>query len=88
MSRHTKEKQTHSIDYADNNPVAKYAFKFNKTQLFKDRKNTYSRQTKHKKKESFEIALWINNIISKDPIIFATCLLTPTFKFVPMMLRI
>lgn len=34
-----------------NNPVAKYANKFNKAAVMRDRKNDYQRNEKHKKGE-------------------------------------
>ena len=33
-----------------NNPVAKYAHKFNKAAVHRDRKNDYKRKVKHSKK--------------------------------------
>jgi len=44
------------------NPVAKFAFQFNKAQAFKD-KTKYQRNAKHKDKEPFPIIL--TNIIGK-----------------------
>lgn len=66
MRKHAKSKNSTVVEFENTNPVAKHAFKFNKPQVFKDRKNVYSRQAKYKQKESFEIMLWLNNIISKD----------------------
>ena len=39
------------------NPVAKYAHHFNKSQVFEDKKNHYRRNAKHKSKEAFIISL-------------------------------
>jgi len=39
------------------NPVAKYAHRFNKSQVFKDKKNHYRRNAKHKGKGAFIISL-------------------------------
>ncbi len=44
------------------NPVAKFAFRFNKAQVFKD-KTKYQRQAKHKGKEPF--LMMLKNIIRK-----------------------
>ena len=38
------------------NPVAKYAHHFNKSQVFEDKKNHYRRNAKHKNKEAFILA--------------------------------
>ena len=43
------------------NPVAKFAFQFNKAQTFKD-KTKYQRQAKHKGQEPFAIQLFLNFI--------------------------
>jgi len=43
------------------NPVAKFAFQFNKAQTFKD-KTKYQRQAKHKGQEPFAIQLFLDFI--------------------------
>jgi len=46
------------------NPVAKFAFQFNKAQVFKD-KTKYQRTAKHKGKEPFPIILSV--VLEKAP---------------------
>lgn len=50
------------------NPVAKFAFQFNKAQVFKD-KTKYQRNTKHKGKEPF--LMMLKNIIRKGSFFLA-----------------
>jgi len=42
------------------NPVAKYAYQFNKAQVFKD-KSKYQRHNKHKGKEPFPMMFWTSS---------------------------
>ena len=44
----------HTKPYNQNNPVAKHARTFNKAVVHRDRKNNYSRKTKHKGKDLTE----------------------------------
>ncbi|KAF3981696.1 MAG: hypothetical protein HFP81_03535 [Methylococcales symbiont of Hymedesmia sp. n. MRB-2018] len=50
------------------NPVAKFAFQFNKTQAFKD-KTKYQRNAKHRSKEPFPILS--NKNIGKGSLLFS-----------------
>ncbi len=60
------------------NPVAKFAYQFNKAKVFKD-KTKYQRKVKHKEKESFPMI--IMNIIGKDSFCFETrCFLNDIVK--------
>lgn len=52
MKKHRKHKQRPPKEPALQNPVAKYAHQFNKSQVFKD-KTKYQRKTKHKGREPF-----------------------------------
>lgn len=49
-----KKKKAKELTLVRQNPVAKYARQFNKAQVFKD-PTTYTRKTKHKSQEGFEI---------------------------------
>ena len=64
MKKH--KKTSHSTAFSANNPVAKYAHCFNKALVFRD-KSKYSRQVKHKFKESLPMIL--DRIIGKDSLI-------------------
>ena len=46
--------------YNQNNPVAKHARKFNKAAVHRDRKNDYSRKTKHKGKDLTEAPIVVH----------------------------
>lgn len=49
-------KQKHLQEPSLQNPVAKYAHQFNKSQVFKD-KTKYQRKVKHKAREPFIVSL-------------------------------
>lgn len=64
MKKH--KKTSHSTPFSANNPVAKYAHRFNKAQIYRD-KSKYSRPVKHKLKESLPMILfWV---IGKDSLL-------------------
>lgn len=50
----------HTKPYNQNNPVAKHARKFNKAAVHRDRKNDYSRKTKHKGKDLTEAPIVVH----------------------------
>jgi hypothetical protein len=50
----------HTKPYNQNNPVAKHARKFNKAAVHRDRKNDYSRKTKHKGKDLAEAPIVVH----------------------------
>lgn len=56
MKKHHQRKRL-SSESVIQNPVAKYAHHFNKSQVFEDKKNHYRRHTKHKSKDAFIISL-------------------------------
>ncbi|MCF6204569.1 MAG: hypothetical protein L3J59_13030 [Methylococcaceae bacterium] len=60
------------------NPVAKFAYRFNKARVFKD-KTKYQRKVKHKQKKSFPMIMM--NVIGKDFFCFETrCFLNNDVK--------
>jgi len=57
-----KRKNTHKIECAvQQNPVAKFAHRFNKAHIFAD-KNQYRRNAKHRKQEASSIILIVRVI--------------------------
>jgi len=56
MKKHHKRKRL-PPELVIQNPVAKYAHRFNKSQVFEDKKNHYRRNAKHKGKDAFIISL-------------------------------
>ncbi|MCK5829412.1 MAG: hypothetical protein KAH20_03840 [Methylococcales bacterium] len=60
------------------NLVAKFAAKFNKTQIFKD-KTKYQRNAKHKNKEPFPILLFSN--IGKGSLLIETSVIKKSINY-------